>query len=216
MSNRFVPRSAILALPLLTLSPSMAFAHAGHDQGHHNALISGVMHPFLGLDHLLAMIAVGLWASHLRLTDDGRTALGRRAIWLVPGSFVLAMCLGAVLAIAGIELPGVEAIIASSVLVLGLCAAIMGKAPCWLAACLAACFAVFHGHAHGLELAPGLSSAGYMGGFVLGTMFLHAIGVLLGLAAGMTQQDDPVRRFAFQGGGGIVAASGALMIVGLI
>ena len=153
---------------------------------------AGFLHPLSGLDHMLAMIAVGLWA----------TQLSGRAQWALPGAFVLAMVAGAAVALAGITLPGVENGILVSVLVLGLAISWGARLPLWAPMSVVAIFAVFHGHAHGLELPGAASPVGYASGFVAATAFLHVVGI--GLARGL-------RRFW---GAGAVRSAGAAVLLG--
>lgn len=151
------------------LVPALALAHPeGH--GAHDA-VAGLLHPFIGMDHLLAMVAVGLWASRL----------GRRAIWTLPVVFPLMMVIGAVLALLGIVLPAIEAVIATSVIVLGAAVALGVRMPVLASAALVGCFAVFHGYAHATE-APSSHITAYAFGFVLATLMLHATGIVIGCA----------------------------------
>ena len=158
------------ALVLAFVSCLLAAPASGHPFHGAGDLAAGLAHPFLGIDHLLAMLAIGLWASRA----------GARAAWAVPGAFVLAMLGGFGLGLAGVAAPGIEPMIAVSVLVLGLLVAsrAMPSAPACLA--LAGGFAVFHGLAHAIELPAGGSAAGYAAGFVLATAALHAAGLVLG------------------------------------
>lgn len=155
--------SLALAAAGIFLAPSV-FAHPGHLAGD---FAGGVAHPFSGLDHILAMLAVGLWA--------GQT--GGRSIWLVPLAFVLAMLGGGMLGCAHVPLPFVESGIAASLLVLGLLVAAAYKVRPASGALLVVVFALFHGHAHGAELAGGSSALLYSLGFVTATAALHAVGV---------------------------------------
>jgi urease accessory protein len=157
-----------VALAASTLAPA-APAHIIGAQG--AAFGTGFAHPFTGLDHMLAMVAVGLWAAQL----------GGRARWIVPLAFMGAMAAGAGLALAGIRLPAVETGIASSVLVLGLLIAVSARLPTVTSAVLVGAFAVFHGHAHGTELPQAASEMLYGVGFVLATGMLHATGLALGV-----------------------------------
>lgn len=159
-------RYALLALPLLTFAAGSAFAHPGHDGG----LTAGLAHPYSGLDHLLAMVAVGLWAAQ----QQG----GAR--WKIPLAFVAAMVAGGLMGWAGLALPQVETGIAASVLVLGLMVAFALRLPATAAMALVAGFALCHGYAHGVEvpLAGGLS--GFVLGFALATASLHGIGLAAG------------------------------------
>jgi urease accessory protein len=158
-------RKSLFALALC-LAPALAFAHPGHGE---HGLAAGVLHPLTGLDHLLAMFAVGLWAAQQR--GAARLAL--------PCTFVGAMLLGGLLGFDGMQLPFVETGIAASVLALGLCVALAVRPPLPLAMAVTALFALAHGIAHGLEL-PELSSPwAYAAGFVCATAALHAAGYAL-------------------------------------
>lgn len=155
-------RKQLIATLALFALPAMAFAHPGHGQG----LLAGASHPLSGLDHLLAMVAVGLWAAQ----QEGR---GR---WALPCTFLVAMLAGGGLGFAGVELPGLESGIAASVLALGLAVALAVRPPLSLAMIATAGFALCHGMAHGLEL-PAMSSAwAYAAGFIGVTAALHAAG----------------------------------------
>ncbi len=159
---------------------SVAPAALAHTFGAHGAgFAAGMAHPFTGLDHMLAMIAVGLWAAQL----------GGRARWAVPLAFMGAMTVGAGLALVGVGLPLVETGIASSVLVLGLLITCAARLPVAGSAILVAVFAVFHGHAHGNELPQAASEAFYGAGFLLATGTLHVVG--LGIGALMHRGLDP-------------------------
>src|SRR5574340_269304 len=164
--------SRTLTLFGLSLFAGTASAHTGV----HSTLTGfagGLVHPLLGLDHLLAMIAIGLWAAQQ----------GGRALWAIPAAFVGAMVLGGVLAWSGIALPQVEAAIALSVLALGLLVTARRKWTVPAGMALAAGFALFHGYAHGVEMPLATSPALYALGFVLATVFLHGAGIAaIGLA----------------------------------
>ncbi|MDP3123613.1 MAG: HupE/UreJ family protein [Thiobacillus sp.] len=180
-----------IALITLCLFAGTASAHTGSHTV--TGFVSGLTHPLLGLDHLLAMIAVGLWAAQQ----------GGRALWAVPAAFVGAMVLGGSLALSGMALPHVETAIAASVLVLGLLIATRRQWTVPLGMALAAGFAVFHGYAHGLEMPQAASLMLYALGFVLATVFLHAAGIA-GHRAG--------RRAVQWAGAGIAATGLALMV----
>jgi urease accessory protein len=152
---------AVAVVPLFLAS----FAAWGHP-----ADAAGFVHPFTGLDHLLAMLAVGLWAAQL----------GGRWTWAVPLAFVGSMLLGGALGFAGVTLPYVEPMIAASVLVLGLLVSLKVRLR-WSGVALVGVFALFHGIAHATEMPPEMSRIVYAGGFVLATALLHAAGVGLGL-----------------------------------
>ncbi|MGN5594554.1 HupE/UreJ family protein [Stutzerimonas nitrititolerans] len=179
----------------LLLSPALAFAHPGHD---HAGVISGITHPILGLDHLLAMLAVGLWASQ----QQGKARLA------LPLTFVATMLIGGLLGFAGIELPLMETGIAGSVLALGLLVALAVRPPLPLAAGLTALFALSHGMAHGLELPELASPWGYAVGFIAATAFLHAAGYLV--ARNLPQAAAPLIRIA----GAASALTGAWLLAG--
>jgi len=171
----------ILIATTLLLSPALAFAHPGHD---HAGVMSGLAHPLFGLDHLLAMLAVGLWAAQQ----------GGAARWALPLTFVATMLFGGLLGFAGIEMPLMETGIAGSVLALGLLVALAVRPPVAIAAGLTALFAASHGVAHGLEL-PALSSPwGYAAGFVAATAALHAAGYAV--ARSLPQAAAPLVRIA--------------------
>jgi urease accessory protein len=171
----------ILIATTLLLSPALAFAHPGHD---HAGVMSGLAHPLFGLDHLLAMLAIGLWAAQQR----------GAARWALPLTFVATMLFGGLLGFAGIEMPLMETGIAGSVLALGLLVALAVRPPVAIAAGLTALFAACHGVAHGLEL-PALSSPwGYAAGFVAATAALHAAGYAV--ARSLPQAAAPLVRIA--------------------
>jgi urease accessory protein len=184
-----------LILAALLLAPTAAFAHPGH--GETSSLFAGLAHPLSGLDHLTVMLAVGALAA----------LKGGRALWLWPLSFVGVMIAGAVLGMAGVQLPLVEPAILASVVALGLLVALAVNLPTWLGVALIGVSALFHGHAHGAE-AAGLGSLGYMTGFVATTAALHlaGIGAALGLKSASLQ---PVVRIA----GALIGAGLALNVM---
>ena len=155
----------------LTLS-TMARAHVGTDLAEHHSLglVDGFLHPFTGLDHLAAMIAVGFWS-----------ALSTRRVWLAPLAFANMLLVGALMGMAGFALPAVEPLVAATVLALGLLIATRAQVPGVVAAALAGSFAVFHGMAHGAEFA-GSSPVDVLVGMVAGTLVLHVAGLAAGLA----------------------------------
>ncbi|MGY6708217.1 MAG: HupE/UreJ family protein [Rhizobiaceae bacterium] len=184
-----------LSLPVL-LFATVAMAHPHHAHlDDYGSFMSGLLHPIFGLDHILAMVAVGLWAS----------LIGRRAIVVVPAAFVGVMAVGFLLALGGVELPFVEPVILASVVVLGLVVALALPVPVAAGAALVGFFALFHGHAHGEEM--GLATmAAYGTGFVLSTAALHAAGIALGLGLGRILEDGQGRM--------VTQAAGALTVVG--
>jgi urease accessory protein len=159
----------LTAFTLLLLWPVAAWAHI--QSGEAGGFVSGLSHPVSGLDHVLAMVAVGLWGAQL----------GAPAIWMLPVAFPMMMAFGGMLGLIGLPLPGVEAGIAISAVVLG--AMVMGQVRPALpvAVAIVAFFAVFHGHAHGTELQPGQNAMLYSLGFVIATGLLHAAGIAVGL-----------------------------------
>jgi urease accessory protein len=158
-------RIALIAT-LILVSATPAFAHAGH------GIASGFLHPFLGWDHLIAMLAVGAWGA----------TLGARAIWTVPMAFVSAMIFGGVVGMSGIELPFVETMILASVVVLAGFAVARVKMPVWSGMAIVGLFALAHGFAHGAEM-PVLANAWVYGaGFVAATSLIHALGAVAALA----------------------------------
>jgi len=193
LARRFLALAAVLAIA------PWASAHPGHE-GEHGGVTwdfaSGFAHPLSGWDHLLAMIAVGLWAAQL----------GGRARWLMPSAFIATMVAGAALGRAGFHLPGAELAIAASVLVLGLLLARAVRLPVAAGMALVGGFAIFHGWAHGAEMPATARGLGYGAGFVLATTLLHAVGVGLGLLTARRSE-----KFARYAGWAITAAGVALI-----
>jgi urease accessory protein len=169
---RFAMRRAVLAASLI-LMPSLALAHPGIP-GHTHDLASGFMHPIGGLDHVLAMVAVGLFAAQL----------GGRALWLVPASFIAAMAAAGIAGMSGIALPLTETGIALSVIVLGGAIALRLAMPVAAAMALVGFFAIFHGYAHGIETPETASGLLYGLGFVAATALLHGLGIGIGSLVG--------------------------------
>ena len=172
MSGRNVvelSREALFTVAVLLAAATPAFAHT--QQGQAAGFLTGLRHPTSGLDHVLAMICVGLWGAQL----------GAPAIWLLPVTFPMVMAIGGFFALLGMPLPGVELGIAASAILLGSLVAREARPPLWLAAAIVAFFAVFHGHAHGAELPAGQSGLLYSVGFVIATGCLHASGIAIGL-----------------------------------
>jgi urease accessory protein len=157
-----------LATLSLVLAPVLAHAHPGH--GSHG-FAAGVSHPIHGLDHILAMVAVGLWA----------VQLGGRAKWLVPASFVSLMAIGGALGMAGVALPFAEQGIFASVLILGVLIAAAVRLPLAASMGIVGLFALCHGHAHGMEMPGTAAGLAYGAGFVVATALLHASGLMMGL-----------------------------------
>lgn len=177
----------------LALISTTALAHPGHGQEvAGNMFVAGLLHPLTGFDHLLAMLAVGMWAA---LTHNNI----RQAIW-TPLSFLALLLAGALAGIAGISLPAVEPMIMASLFVLGLLLASRISLPNWAGVALVGFFAVFHGLAHGAELPVGVSATVFIIGFMLSTLALHITGLAGGFA--LKQHGQWLIRFA---GAGIAA-----------
>ena len=158
--------------PLMFAIAFWAQSAEGHtSKGEAIGFLSGLRHPISGLDHVLAMIAVGLWGAQL----------GAPAIWMLPVAFPMVMALGGMMGLLGIPLPGVEYGIAASMILLGAAVLLELRPPLALAAALVSFFAIFHGHAHGTELPPGQSGLLYSMGFVMATGCLHGVGISIGL-----------------------------------
>lgn len=184
-----------LLLAVLLLAPTLAHAHTGI--GGTSGFAHGFEHPLLGLDHLLAMIAVGLWAAQI----------GGRALWAVPLTFVSVMAVGGSLGLAGVPVPFVEQGIATSVLLLGLLIALAVRMPLAFSIPLVGLFAICHGHAHGAEMPETASGLAYAAGFMLATAALHSVGIGLGIAI-QRGTSAPVIRFA----GAAIAAAGIYLL----
>lgn len=180
----------------LMITATAASAHPGHDAG--TGFASGLLHPMLGLDHLLAMVAIGFWSVRQSTTMKNGTPL-----FVIGG-----MILGAGIAWGGMSLPGVETGIALSVLLAGILIATMAKLPTVVGGTLVAAFMVFHGFAHGTEMPAGSALAAYLAGFSIGTLALTFVG--RGLGALMQKTDNRFGRVL----GGVVAATGALLAAG--
>lgn len=178
----------------LAIAPAVVFAHTGMGDAHD--LLHGFMHPIGGLDHILAMVAVGVFAAQL----------GGRALWVVPASFVATMAVAGACGMAGFALPYTEIGIALSLVVLGAIVAFSVKLPMAIAAALVASFAVFHGYAHGAEMPGTLSGIAFGFGFILATASLHGVGIGLGLGAKRIRMASG-RRIT-QAGGGAIALVG--------
>jgi len=181
---------------LLTAAPGLAHIDAaGVGEG---GFLSGLRHPLTGLDHVVAMVAVGLWGAQL----------GAPAVWMLPVAFPLVMAFGGVLGIVGVGLPGVNLGIAASALVLGAMVALEVKPPLWLALAMIGVFAVFHGYAHGSVLPAFGVPVLFASGFVASTGFLHLCGIILGLAVSRPMGGRMVR-----GLGLVVGAVGAYFLI---
>lgn len=183
-------RTAFLIAAMLW--PVAVWAHA--ETGRAGGFLAGLHHPVSGLDHILAMVSVGLWGAQL----------GAPAIWLLPVTFPVVMAFGGMLGLMGVRLPGVEIGIALSGIFLGLAVLAEWRPPLWAAALVVGMFAIFHGHAHGTELPPDASGMLYSIGFVMATGLLHAAGITAGLVHRWNWG-----RWALRFSGGVVALAGA-------
>jgi len=186
------------AVMAFVVASETALAHTGEGTG---GLAAGLMHPVFGPDHVVAMVAVGLWGAFL----------GMPAIWMLPVVFPLVMALGGVLGILGVPIPAVEAGIASSAVALGLMVALAARPPLWAAAVLVGAFAIFHGYAHGKELPDGANAVAYSVGFVIATGLLHLAGIAFGLLARW-----PSGKLAVRAAGGAIAVTGVVYLGGLV
>jgi urease accessory protein len=158
----------LAALALLSTAGA-AEAHVG--TGGASGFVAGFLHPIMGLDHVVAMVAVGLWGAQL----------GKPAIWLLPITFPVVMAFGGFLGLVGVPMPGVEIGIALSGVLLGTAVLTETRPPLFAAAVLVGIFAIFHGYAHGAELPVGENALFFSMGFVIGTGLLHAVGIVIGL-----------------------------------
>jgi urease accessory protein len=188
-----------LVLPLIALVAGPALAHTGDGAG--GGFLTGFLHPILGLDHVAAMVAVGLWGA----------ILGRPAVWVLPVAFPLVMAIGGALGVAGIELPWIETGIAASAVVIGLAVALALRPPVVIAALIVGGFAIFHGHAHGTEMPTAANPIAYAIGFVLGTGLLHLAGIAFGRLA-----VSPGGMAAVRAAGGAIALAGFGFLTGTL
>jgi urease accessory protein len=188
----------LIAIGLVFGLTQSAFAHPGH-LGHEFG--DGFVHPLTGLDHLLAMVAVGLLA----------VRIGGRALWAMPAAFLASMLLGSGLAVAGIPLPAVEGVVAFSVLALGLLLAVPKSVPWSLGAACVILFAAFHGYAHASEMVAGGAFSNYAAGFLLATALLHFAGVMGGILLGRFFNSQSLRLT-----GGAISLAGIALLVSLI
>jgi urease accessory protein len=193
--TRRVKKAWFSAAVLLGASP--AYAHVGQEMG---GLAAGLLHPVSGLDHIAAMVAVGLWGG----------ILGAPAIWLLPIVFPLAMAVAGAFGAVGIPLPGVETGIALSGIVLGLMVLFSVRPPLWIAAVLVGVFAVFHGHAHGAELPTSVNPMVFAVGFVLSTGLLHLAGIAIGQLGKW-----PAGKIVVRTTGAAIALAGGAFLTGM-
>ncbi len=192
-AHSLIPPGAIIVTFAFFL-PSLAHAHVG--VGDAVGFAHGIGHPLRGLDHILAMVAVGLWAAQY----------SGRARWTIPATFVFVMAFGGLLGTMGILVPFVEPGIFLSVLVLGVLVAAAVRLPLFASALIVGLFAIFHGHAHGVEMPANTSGFAYGAGFALATAFLHALGIGVALLARRLGQSNLARL-----SGGVIAISGVYL-----
>jgi urease accessory protein len=188
------------AAPGLAVLAALLWAHgalAHVQQGEAAGFLTGFRHPISGLDHVLAMVAVGLWGAQL----------GAPAIWALPVAFPLVMAFGGLLGLMGVAVPGIEYGIAASAILLGAAVMFEVRAPLFVTAFLVGVFAIFHGHAHGTELPAGQSPLLYSMGFVIATGCLHALGIGIGAVHRWTWGRRLVRA-----AGGVVAIGGVFFM----
>ncbi len=185
--------SRISAVLFLLLYAPMAHAHVNKHEA--AGFFSGLKHPVSGLDHVIAMIAVGLWGAQL----------GAPAVWMLPVAFPMVMAFGGMLALMGVHLPGVEIGIAASAILLGAAVLFELRPKLPVACALVGLFAIFHGHAHGTELPPDASGLLYSMGFVLATGCLHGVGITIGT----------VHRWNW-GKGAVRMAGAAISLIGVV
>jgi urease accessory protein len=196
--GRAIPSLNELLLPVLMVLAADEPVYAHVLEGQTQGFLAGLGHPVTGLDHMLAMILVGLWGAQL----------GAPALWILPVTFPMVMAFGGFVGLLDISLPGVELGIALSAVLLGLVVALEAKPPFAFAAVLVGLFAIFHGHAHGTELPPGQSGLLYSMGFVIATGCLHAIGISIGIF-----HKWPAGRTALRVAGGAVAVAGVVFLL---
>jgi len=192
--RHFLPLAVLLATGLFV--PEAALAHV--EGGITGGFVSGFSHPIFGWDHVIAMVAVGLWGAFL----------GAPAIWLLPIIFPLVMAFGAALGILGVPLPAIEPGIAASAVVLGLLILAAVRLPLWVACVIVGGFAIFHGYAHGTELPGAANPFAYGAGFVIATGMLHLIGIAFGLLVRW-----PLGAYAVRAGGAVISAVGLMYLV---
>jgi len=181
-----------IVVPSLLATPVLA-----HTGGVSGGFVGGFAHPLFGLDHVLAMLAVGLWGAFL----------GAPGIFILPIVFPLVMAFGGVLGILNVPLLGTEAAVAISAVVLGLMVALAARLPIWMASVVVGAFAIFHGYAHGAELPAGADAVAYCVGFVIATGLLHLSGIALGLTVRW-----PVGNIGVRGAGAAITCAGIVFL----
>lgn len=193
---QFVSAATIVTVLLLCTSIAHAHAEGAINDG---GLFLGFLHPIKGIDHILAMLAVGMWGAQL----------GKPALWALPVAFPLVMAMGGVLGIVGVPLPGIEIGIALSVVGLGTLIALRVKTPLWVAGIIVGFFAIFHGHAHGAELPDAAGALPYSLGFVVATGLIHLTGIGFGMV-----KEVPRGETVLRGLGAAFAVAGVYLLIG--
>lgn len=193
--RKWLEQHRALAITVLVLLAVPAVAHP--QNGEAVGFLTGFRHPISGFDHVLAMVAVGLWGAQL----------GTPAIWLLPVAFPMVMAVGGMLGLMGVPIPGIEYGIALSAIMLGAAVMFEYRPKLGIAAALVGFFAIFHGHAHGTELPPGQSAMLYSIGFVIATGCLHAVGI----GIGAVHRWDWGKK-ALRAAGALVAVGGAFFL----
>jgi urease accessory protein len=202
INRSLLRRGQALRLPVLIAGFALSDAALAHTQtGVAGGLVSGFLHPITGLDHLIAMVAVGLWGAQL----------GAPALWVLPIAFPMVMAFGGVLGVLGVPLPAPEVVIALSAVALGAAVAAQLRASLAVAAALVAVFAIFHGHAHGVELPTAANPLAYGVGFVVATGMLHLCGIAIGTLSRWRVGQRLIRVL----GGAIAALGGYFLLLGL-
>lgn len=196
-----MPVGKVISKAAFILFAASALAEAHTGEGLAGGFGAGILHPISGLDHVVAMVAVGLWGAFL----------GKPALWILPVVFPLVMALGGVLGVAGVPVPAVETGIALSGIVLGVLVALAARLPLAAAGAIVAVFAIFHGHAHGTELPNAANALAYSIGFVIATGILHLGGIAFGAL-----EKFPQGKLAVRGLGVVIALVGAGFLFGLL
>jgi urease accessory protein len=200
MNLRKISRSITLAV-LFAVIPGVVYAHDGTNLPL-GGFLSGLIHPVLGYDHLLAMLSVGILSAQI----------GGRAIWTVPATFVTVMALGGFLGLIDIGIPVTELGIAISLVILGLVIAIERRFPILVAMIGVGFFAIFHGYAHGAEVPETATPFLYAFGFLIGTALIHITGVVIGDISRHYERG----KVALRVGGGLIALIGVLFVTGIL
>jgi urease accessory protein len=189
----------VSAIAIALWIPKIASAHTG--VGDITGFWHGLEHPISGLDHILAMLAVGLWAAQM----------GGKALWIVPGAFVTAMVASSVMGHFGLPLPGVEQGILASDVILGLLLLFAARLPLALSAGIVAILAIFHGYAHGAEMPTTASGLAYGFGFIISTTLLHLAGIGIGL--GLDRYQPKLQQLLFRIGGAATVVGAVYVLV---